>query len=50
VRQAALFRSIVSALPSVLKRVETEMVAYYDFDPEFRQFVRNPQVCCHHYN
>ncbi len=42
--QAALVRSITPALPAILKRVEEEMVAYNTHEPEFRSFLRDPQV------
>ena len=42
--QAALVRLITPALPTILKRVEQEMIAYNDHDPEFRAFLSDPQV------
>ncbi len=37
--QAALVRMITRALPAILKRVEEEMVAYNNYEPEFRAFL-----------
>ena len=42
--QAGLLRSIANALPAILQKVEKEIIAYNDFEPEFRQFLRDPQV------
>ncbi len=42
--QAALVRNITPALPAILKRVEEEMAAYNTHEPEFRSFLRDPQV------
>src|SRR5437016_6120462 len=42
--QATLVRIIAPALPAVLKRVEEAMVAYHEHDPDFRAFIRDPQV------
>jgi hypothetical protein len=42
--QAALVNLIAPALPAIIKRVEEAMVKYNDQDPDFREFVRDPQV------
>jgi hypothetical protein len=42
--QAALVQSLTPALSAILKRVEEEMVAYNSHEPEFRLFLRDPQV------
>jgi hypothetical protein len=44
VSQAALVHMITPALPAILTRVEQAMVKYNDHNPDFRKYVRNPQV------
>ena len=42
--QAALVRLIAPHMPEILKRVEQAMVSYNDHDPDFRAYIRDPQV------
>ena len=42
--QATLVHLISPALPAILKRVEAAMIKYNDYDPDFREFLTNPQV------
>ncbi|HXC35307.1 MAG TPA: hypothetical protein VNV43_05490 [Candidatus Acidoferrales bacterium] len=44
VSQASLVHLIAPVLPMIIKRVEEAMVNYNDFDPDFRKYIRDPQV------
>ena len=44
-KQAGLVRSITSALPTIISRVESELIGYNQkFDPNFFESVRHPHV------
>src|ERR1051325_9294753 len=43
--QASLVRSIIPALPSLVRRVESELGAYNQkFDPDFQKIISHPHI------